>query len=354
MKTTCYSKIMALHLLLAIQQLHETPVANAAEISKIEGRQNSNDYILIKGEINPDDDKIFRNIAFSMEKAIVLLDSPGGALKPALEIGKAIRLKNFGTAVPETSCTSSCAIIWLAGTPRFLSKKAKIGFHSAYVENKDGKKQPATVGNALVGSYLNSLGLNEKIVTFVTISGPEEVKWLDKTTADEMGLGVLILDNKTQAIANFNLAVDGRWNSKNTPSETARLYRLSADEGYAGAQNNLGDLYETGEGVPANAKFAVYWYSRAAERGEPTAYYSLSTILSADTKDENILVEALKFSLLAVKYLPDGKNKTNARQTMLSIAAKLPEKARRRAIELAKSWEPLYQEENLMSDSPAP
>jgi hypothetical protein len=41
-------------------------------------------------------------------------------------------------------------------------------------------------------------------------------------------------------------------------------------------------------------------------------------------------------------------------QTFLSIAAKLPEKARRRAIELAKSWEPLYQEENLMSDSPAP
>jgi len=97
--------------------------AYAADISKVAGKSGEIDFILLKGEIQRGDDKLFKNIAFNTENAIVILDCPGGLVMPALEIGKAIRLKGYATAVTDTSCTSACAIIWLAGETRFLSKK---------------------------------------------------------------------------------------------------------------------------------------------------------------------------------------------------------------------------------------
>jgi hypothetical protein len=325
---------------------------HAADISKVAGKSGEVDFILLKGEIQMGDDKLFKNIAFNTDKAIVILDSPGGLVMPALEIGKAIRLKGYATAVTDTSCTSACAIIWLAGETRFLSKKSRVGFHAVFVEDAEGQKLPAGVGNALVGSYLNSLGLSEKIVTFVTIAGPDSMRWISKSSADSLGLKVSVLDNKNQARANFNLAIKNRWGPKPSLEEVVRLYRLAADEGFAGAQNNLGDMYEEGEGVPANDKFAVYWYARAAERGEPTAYFSLSTLLPINTNDENVLIEALKFGILAMDGLPEGKNKLTAKANMQSIAARLSKSAIGRAIESAKAWEPLYQEKYLMSDTP--
>lgn len=327
-------------------------ISHAANISLANGKSGEIDLILIEGEIQKGDDKVFKNVAFSIERAIVVLDSPGGQVIPAIEIGKSIRLKGYATAVTDTTCTSACAIIWLAGETRFLSKKSRVGFHAAYVEDSDGKKLPAGVGNALVGSYLNSLGLSEKIVTFVTVAGPDSIRWLNKSRADSLGLNVSILDNKKQARANFNLAVKNRWGPKPSLEEVVRLYRLAADEGFAGAQNNLGDMYEEGSGVPLNDKFAVYWYTRAAERGEPTAYLSLSTLLPMNTNDENVLIEALKFGILAMDGLPEGKNKSAAKVNIQKVASRISESARERAIELAKAWEPLYQEKNLMSDSP--
>jgi hypothetical protein len=327
-------------------------VAIAADIYKVPSKSGEVNFILLKGEILKGDDRVFKKIAFDTDRAIVILDSPGGLLMPALEIGKAIRLKGFATAVTDATCTSSCAIIWLAGESRLLSKKASVGFHAAYAEEADGKKLPIGVGNALIGSFLNSLGLNDNVIAFVTTASPDSISWLNKSRAESLGLAVDLLDNKKQARANFNLAIENRWGPKPSLEEAIRLYRLAADEGYAGAQNNLGDIYEEGSGVVASDKFAVYWYARAAERGEPTAYLSLSTLLPVNTNDENILVEAFKFGLLAVAALPEGTNKANASANAQKIGSRLSKPARDRAIELARNWEPLYQEEYLMSDTP--
>ena len=45
--------------------------------------------------------------------------------------------------------------------------------------------------------------------------------------------------------------------------------RLAAEAGSTVAMSYLGWMYETGEGVPADAELAVHWYSRAAEAGVP-------------------------------------------------------------------------------------
>lgn len=139
-----------------------------------------------------------------------------------------------------------------------MSKNSKVGFHAAYLENIDGKKLTAAVGDALVGSYLNSLGLSDNVVAYVTAAGPDSIRWLNKSGADALGLSVELINNKKQARSNFNLAIKNRWGPQPSLEEAIRLYRVSADEGFAGAQNNLGDIYEEGVGVVANEKFAVY------------------------------------------------------------------------------------------------
>ena len=57
-------------------------------------------------------------------------------------------------------------------------------------------------------------------------------------------------------------------------AEAVRWYRLAAEQGYAIAQNNLGFMYDTGEGVPQDAVEAVRWYRRAAEQGHARAQFN--------------------------------------------------------------------------------
>ena len=54
-----------------------------------------------------------------------------------------------------------------------------------------------------------------------------------------------------------------------------RWYRLSADQGNASAQNNLGLRYANGEGVLKDEAEAVRWYRLSADQGNATAQNNL-------------------------------------------------------------------------------
>ena len=90
----------------------------AASITKTNGSVDELKIITIKGEIISGDESKFRTLALSTKNAIVVLDSPGGKINPALEIGKMIRLNGYATEVKNAQCTSSCALIWLARQPQ--------------------------------------------------------------------------------------------------------------------------------------------------------------------------------------------------------------------------------------------
>jgi hypothetical protein len=131
----------------------------------------------------------------------------------------------------------------------------------------------------------------------------------------------------------------------------ALLAEASAD-GFAGAQNNYGDYFERGRGVPKSELFAIYWYTRAAERGEPTAYLSLASLLSENGAGPVMLLEAQKFALLAFHFLPEGTNRETAKYLIGSIGEAMTEEQRDAAFEAAKAWRPLYQETVCLSDTP--
>ena len=144
-----------------------------------------------------------------------------------------------------------------------------------------------------------------------------------------------------------------QWGENPEPAVAFRIYQASADLGFAGAQNNLGDHYERGEAVPQSDVGAVYWYTRAAERGEPTAYLGLASVLGNSDAGDDVLIEALKYAFLAKELLPEGGNKDLATVLQGLIAAKLSRSLHDEFIQRVKNWEPLFQEEHLVSDSPA-
>ena len=54
-------------------------------------------------------------------------------------------------------------------------------------------------------------------------------------------------------------------------NEAVRWYLQAAIQGHAGAQNNLGALYTTGQGLPKDLVQAYFWFSVASENGNKDA-----------------------------------------------------------------------------------
>ena len=61
-------------------------------------------------------------------------------------------------------------------------------------------------------------------------------------------------------------------------AEAVKWYRKAADHGYAKAQFNLGVMYDNGNGVPENDAEAVKWYRKAADHGDAEAQYNLGVM----------------------------------------------------------------------------
>lgn len=161
--------------------------AAAVEINRDAG-DHGIDFITVRGVLNEGDDALFRKIAAASEKAIVVLNSEGGSVTAGIEIGRAIKLRGFATAVPPgTLCASACALTWLAGSPRFLDGTSKLGFHAAY-RVVDGEASESGVGNALVGAYLNQIGLPDNAIIYVTSAPPQGIEWLTAAKASTVGI----------------------------------------------------------------------------------------------------------------------------------------------------------------------
>lgn len=154
------------------------------------------------------------------------------------------------------------------------------------------------------------------------------------------------------AIHLYSSALEKQFGERKDLAEAVALYRQSANLGFSAAQNNLGDCYQKGEHVPQSDAVALYWATRAAERGEPTAYLGVAQVLFRNAVDHETATEALKYAALARFHLPSGGNKDIATLLESLLVKSLPQDLCELAYELAGAWEPLYQEEYLQGDSP--
>jgi uncharacterized protein len=88
------------------------------------------------------------------------------------------------------------------------------------------------------------------------------------------------LANQGYAAAQNNLGVmyDQGQGVPQDYAQALHWYRQAAKQGHAGAQYNLGVLYHHGRGVPQDYAQAIQWYRKAAEQGDADAQYNLGVL----------------------------------------------------------------------------
>lgn len=167
--------------------------AAAAEFTKRPSQRGKPDVIAVVGDLELGDEDKFADAVGASSDAIVLFQSRGGNLVAAIEIGRTIRRKGFSTLVPDnTQCASACALAWLGGRARYMSATAQVGFHAVYTD-KNGRPMVSSAGNALVGAYLNELGLSSSAIIYITSAAPTRMQWLSLDDAQQAGIDVRLL-----------------------------------------------------------------------------------------------------------------------------------------------------------------
>jgi TPR repeat protein len=84
-------------------------------------------------------------------------------------------------------------------------------------------------------------------------------------------------------------------------TQAAEWYSKSAQQGYAKAQTNLGFLYEKGKGVPQDNTQAIHWIAKAAEQGLAVAQESLGYFFSTGLGVEKDYAQALRWFRLSAE-----------------------------------------------------
>jgi hypothetical protein len=157
--------------------------AGAANFSTLKTSDGS-DFVFVSGDLIVGDSQRFEKIVRLKAKVVVFFDSDGGSVLEGLSIGEIIRLKGLATVVANDSrCASSCALAWLGGIKRYAGSQSKIGFHAAYSEQT---MRESGVANALIGAYLNKIGLGYEAVTYITSPALHEMQWLNFNAASQL------------------------------------------------------------------------------------------------------------------------------------------------------------------------
>ncbi len=175
-----------------------TNIAHAATVA-VEVRSGEQPaLVLVDGKLESGDGDRFRYTTAFLSSAIVSFRSDGGSVAAGIQIGEIIRSKGFTTSVSrDARCASACAIAWLGGTKRLMSAESKIGFHAAYTA--DGRE--TGVGNALIGAYLNKIGLPYSAVAYITQAAPRSMSWLSAAEAKKHGIDVELVGSPQDANA---------------------------------------------------------------------------------------------------------------------------------------------------------
>jgi hypothetical protein len=250
--------------------------AAAANI-EVEHIDTASALIMLDGDLELGDIESFRNKVASISRATVAFRSDGGSLLAGIRIGMLIRVKNFITVVPDgAQCASACAVAWLGGARRFMGAGSKVGFHAAYVQ-KGSATTESGPGNAVLGAYLDQLGLPEDAIVFITQAAPSSMKWLSMDEAGQHGIDVSLLPPadaspppETTAVASskplenlegratdFVLSLANRWSGPN-----ADMLR-ALDDLYADQVFYHGKLMPRQEVLRDKRRFAEKWPERS-------------------------------------------------------------------------------------------
>jgi ATP-dependent protease ClpP protease subunit len=125
----------------------------------------------------------------------VTLNSSGGSVAIAMQIGQYIRQRGYFTGVFQgQQCASACVLILAAGVRRFATS-GRIGIHRPRFNEEQFASLSLDEANArynemstTVGSYLQKMGLPEKLFETMMSISSEKIRYLRPSETHDLGL----------------------------------------------------------------------------------------------------------------------------------------------------------------------
>ena len=107
--------------------------------------------------------------------------------------------------------------------------------------------------------------------------------------------------------------------------QAAAWYRKAADQGDALGQNNIGFMYQRGQGVPQDYSAALSWYRLAADQGHAHAQNNLGWMYFRGLGVPKDDVQAYMWFNLAVPAFPESEkeDRDHATNNRDMVAAKM-------------------------------
>ena len=155
----------------------------------------------------------------------------------------------------------------------------------------------AQAQNILGFLYYNGKGVNKDL--------KKSIMWYEKAAEQENCEALYALGNM--------LYSDGYYNGDKFVWDyeaAAKMFKKAAEQGYAKAQNKLGECYAAGYGFEKNYSKALEWYMKAAEQNDADAMYNIGSCYFAGNGVEADFDEAVKWYQKAA----DNGNEDAARQ----------------------------------------
>jgi TPR repeat protein len=118
------------------------------------------------------------------------------------------------------------------------------------------------------------------------------------------------------------------------------LLKPLAEQGYASAQANLGNMYANGRGVPQDDAEAVKWYSKAAEQGVAQAQFNLGVMYARGEGVPRDYVLAYMWFTLAAARLSEMDKREKVIAARDHVAAEMTPEEIAEAQALAAEWKP--------------
>ena len=151
--------------------------------------------ILLAGEITASDPARIREAIKASKGATaitVVLDSSGGVLYPAMEIGRMLR-KAQASTVAVRLCASACHVIWASGVSRYVVAGSQLAIHFPFREYGDSK-EPAFDAFSDLSKYYRDMGATVELSLDIASSDPKRLKILDLNDAKRHGLAFATID----------------------------------------------------------------------------------------------------------------------------------------------------------------
>jgi hypothetical protein len=129
---------------------------------------------------------------FPKAQLYFVLNSPGGALQTAVQMGEIIEKDRLPVVVPPNAmCASACFLILAASHTKYVSPSAHVGVHSAAEAIPGNETEGSKAVTTDFARILSQLGVPSEIIGRLVETPPGAMYWL--TPEELMTMGVRLL-----------------------------------------------------------------------------------------------------------------------------------------------------------------